>query len=130
MAKDGSFARLKNARKAFPTVVGQLNGGSTKPMKRNAVGKNGHQISNGFSSVWSTTPWLTLHKIGAHHGYRIDGAEQARYVSAYTSQNERTAARTVAGARQEHRRKETEQQGVVLSSWDGDGGPTAKKILV
>jgi len=62
-------------------------------MKRNAVGKNGHQIRSEFSSVWSTTPWLTLHKIGAHHGYRIDGAEQARYVSAYTSQNERTAQR-------------------------------------
>ena len=74
-------------------------------MKRNAVGKNWLQISSGFSSVWSTTPWLTLYKIGAHHGCRIDGAEQARYVSAYASQNERTAARTVAGARQEHRRK-------------------------
>ena len=89
-------------------------------MKRIATGKNGHRIRSGSSDVWSTVPWLTAHRIGAQHGYRIDGAEQ--HVSAYASQNEHAVAGIVAGAMQEQRKEETKQQGAALNAWEDEGG--------
>lgn len=76
-------------------------------MKRIAIGRNGHQIKGGFSDIWGTVPWLTLHRTGALLGRGIDGAQQAQHLSAYASQDERTVAGTVAGAMQKQRMKET-----------------------
>jgi hypothetical protein len=58
-------------------------------VKRDAIGKNGRQIQSAFSDAWSTVPWLTAHRVGAHHGYRIDGAEQAQHHAEHASSNER-----------------------------------------
>ena len=96
-------------------------------MKRIGIEKNGRGIGigsgNGFSDVWSTVPWLTLRRPRAHYGQRIDGgAGQAQHLSAHASQNERTAARTVAGAAQQQGREETKQRGAALSAWENEGG--------
>jgi hypothetical protein len=69
-------------------------------MKRIAIGNNGHRIKSGALDVWSTVPWLTTHRIGAHHGYRIDGAEH--HLSA----------------------EETKQQ-AALNAWEDEGGKTS-----
>jgi hypothetical protein len=100
-------------------------------MKRIGIEKNGRGIGIGsgsgfsdvFSDVWSTVPWLTLRRPRAHYGQRIDGgAEQAQHLSAHASQNEGTAARTVAGAAQQQGKEETKQQGAALNAWENEGG--------
>jgi hypothetical protein len=61
------------ARPTFCNTVRQLD--RTYTMKRNAIGKNRRQLGKGSLEPWSTVPWRTRHRIGAHHGYSIDGAE-------------------------------------------------------
>jgi hypothetical protein len=82
-------------------------------VKRNAIGKNGRQIKSAFADAWSTVPWLTTHRIGAHHGYRIDGAEQAQHHAEHASPGERKEAPTVA---------ETTQELSALRAWEDEGG--------
>ena len=74
------------------------------------------QLSKGSLEPWSTVPWLTTHRIGAHHGYRIDGAEHAHRLAASGQQRERTEERTAAVATQESQRV------AALSVWEDEGG--------
>jgi hypothetical protein len=82
-------------------------------MKRNTIGENARQIVSGLSDLWRTNPWLSANRIGAHHGYRIDGAKQAQ--------------RSPAGApqTQEHREKPTNDQLAALNTWEDEGGRAA-----
>lgn len=81
-------------------------------MKRNVVGKSGRQIISGLSKPWSTNPWFSAHRIGAHHGYRIDGAEQAQGSSAGG-----TPTREYCGAPLNEN-----GQLAALNTWEDDGG--------
>ena len=82
-------------------------------MKRNAIGENRRQIVSELSDLWSTTRFLSAHRIGAHHRYRVDGAEQAQ--------------RSPAGAplTQEHSGKPTNDQLAALNTWEDEGGRVA-----
>jgi hypothetical protein len=85
-------------------------------MQRNVIGKNGRQIVSGLSNSelskpWSTSPWLSAHRIGAHHGYRIDGAEQAQGFPAPQARK--------------HSAKRTTGQLAALNAWEDDGGRTS-----
>ena len=94
-------------------------------MKRNAVGKNGHELKSGFwDDVWNTVPWLTSQRIAAHRRYRIDGAEQVQHGPAFASGNEHPAAGMVASAMPEQGNEETKQQGAALNAWEDEGGKT------
>jgi len=86
-------------------------------MQRYVIGKNGRHIVSGLSNSepskpWSTNTWRSAHRIGAHHGYRIDGAEQAQGFAAGAPH-----------ARQ-HSAKPTSGQLAALNAWEDDGGRT------
>lgn len=80
-------------------------------MRRTITGKNG-----GCSKPWSTAPWRSAHGLGAHHGYRIDGAEHARGFSVEGAQNP------------DCRGKPNSDQLNALNTWEDDGGRTAPPV--
>jgi hypothetical protein len=82
-------------------------------MKRKFIGKNGRQIVTELRDLWSTRPWLSAHRIAAHHGYRIDGAEQAQRAPAVTP------------LAQDRRGKPRNDQLAALNTWEDEGGSTS-----
>ena len=73
-------------------------------------------ILSGLSKPWSTAPWRSAHRIGAHHGYRIDGAEQAQGFAAIEAENR------VSGG------SSTNRQCAALNTWEGEGGRIAAPV--
>lgn len=85
-------------------------------MKRKLIGKNGRQIVTELRDRSSTSPWLSAHKIGAHHGYRTDGAEQAQRTPAVTP------------LAQDRSGKLRGDQLAALNTWEDEGGSTAAPV--
>ena len=85
-------------------------------MKRKVIGKSGRQIVTELRDLWSTSPWLSAHRIGAHPGYRIDGAEQAQRAPAVTPRA------------QDRSGKPRSDQLAALNTWEDEGGSTAAPV--
>jgi hypothetical protein len=85
-------------------------------MKRNITGRNGRLILSGLSKPWSTAPWRSAHRIGAHHGYRIDGAEHAQGSAAGEAENRESSGSS------------TNRQLAALNTWEGEGGRIAAPV--
>jgi hypothetical protein len=82
-------------------------------MKRHVTGKNGRQIINALSKPWSTNPWLSVHRVGADHGYRIDGGEHPQ------------GSQAVLPQAREYWSKPKSGQSTALNRWEDDGGSAA-----
>lgn len=85
-------------------------------MKRNITGRNGRLILSGLSKPWSTAPWRSAHRIGAHHGYRIDGAEHAQASAAGEAENRESSGSSA------------NRQLAALNTWEGEGGRVAAPL--
>ncbi len=85
-------------------------------MNRNITGKNGRLVVRVLSRPWSTTPWRSAHRIGAHHGYRIDGAEHAQASAAGEAESRESSGSS------------TDRQLAALNTWEGEGGRIAAPV--
>lgn len=85
-------------------------------MKRNITGRNGRLIVSALSKRWSTAPWRSAHRIGADHGYRIDGAEHAQGSAAGEAENRESGGSSA------------NRQLAALNTWEGEGGRIAAPI--
>ena len=85
-------------------------------MKRNITARNVRLILSRLSKPWSTAPWRSAHKIGAHHGYRIDGAEHAQGSAEGEAENQESSGSS------------TNRQPAALNTWEGEGGRIAAPV--
>lgn len=85
-------------------------------MKRNITGRSGRLILSGLSKRLSTAPWRSAHRIGADHGYRIDGAEHAQGSDAGEAENRESSGSS------------TSRQRAALNTWEGEGGRIAAPV--
>lgn len=86
-------------------------------MKRNITGRNGRLILSGLCKSWSTAPWQSAHRIGAHHGYRIDGAEHAQGSAAAEAESRESSGSSA------------NRQLAALNTWEGEGGRIAAPLV-